>query len=391
MRLLIILAALIFPLGTLFAEDLTVIEQDYAAARRLAAAEKKLLFVDFYTTWCGPCKKLDRLVYTNDSVRHVLGSDFILLKYNAENDSVYHLSKKYHVISYPTGLVLDAAGNTYNRRYSFRGEDFAALSEDLLGFAAEAKKRYDRGERYFGYGPEADPTIYPDYYRAYVDRTNLKLAPGVVTQYLDGTEDILSEAFFANLVYFGEESSDEVAARVIEQRQEYVRRFGEESVNVAFFGVVGAMMERAFVAQDEEAYAAAVAYARRSLNQKWADDVLPGFQQDYLKAVGRWQEYFDSYAVKKAAGEMDAGYLNYVCGKFYRECDDPVVLRQAAAWMREVTEKTPEFSYYKTYAGLLHKAGDAEEAARVVALARTAADREGLDPAKVSKALQEIE
>ena len=77
-------------------KDLIVINQNYNEALKIASKQNKLIFIDFYTTWCGPCKKLDKLIFQNDSIQQILKKDFILLKYNAENDTVFHLSKKHH-------------------------------------------------------------------------------------------------------------------------------------------------------------------------------------------------------------------------------------------------------------------------------------------------------
>ena len=93
-----------------FCQELKVIEQNFHDALELAIEENKLLLIDFYTDWCVPCKKLDEVVFKNDSVQTKLGNDFILLKYNAEEDSIYHLAKKHHVNSYPTGLILNKEG-----------------------------------------------------------------------------------------------------------------------------------------------------------------------------------------------------------------------------------------------------------------------------------------
>lgn len=95
---------------------LEVIDQDYAQAVALAKETGKLLFIDFYTTWCAPCKKLDKLVFQDEAMQEVMGRDFVLLKYDAEKDTVFHLSKKHHVSSYPTALVLNTEGYVVNRK-----------------------------------------------------------------------------------------------------------------------------------------------------------------------------------------------------------------------------------------------------------------------------------
>ena len=80
-RLLPLPAALTFAMSFAFAQDtLLVVEQDYPAARALAAAEGKLLFVDFYTTWCRPCKELDRDIFRDETHGRRLGEDYVLLR-----------------------------------------------------------------------------------------------------------------------------------------------------------------------------------------------------------------------------------------------------------------------------------------------------------------------
>ncbi|MEO0687575.1 MAG: thioredoxin family protein [Cyanobacteria bacterium J06649_11] len=119
---------------------LTIIEQDYKRALELAAEQDKLLFIDFYTVWCGPCKKLDKYVFHNDSVKGLLAQQVVLLKYDAEQDTTFHLSKKYHINSYPTGLLLTSEGNVLTRKMGFPGSDPASLSRSVLDFVGEGVK-----------------------------------------------------------------------------------------------------------------------------------------------------------------------------------------------------------------------------------------------------------
>ncbi len=44
----------------------------------------KKIFVDVYTTWCGPCKLLDRNTFTNKDVINYLNKNFYSVKFNAE-------------------------------------------------------------------------------------------------------------------------------------------------------------------------------------------------------------------------------------------------------------------------------------------------------------------
>jgi len=59
--------------------------QDYKSASVRAAKEKKLLMVDLYADWCGPCRMLDKTTFSNADVQAALSRDFIAVKVNIES------------------------------------------------------------------------------------------------------------------------------------------------------------------------------------------------------------------------------------------------------------------------------------------------------------------
>ncbi|MDR3692734.1 MAG: thioredoxin family protein [Fimbriimonas sp.] len=83
-------------------------KKTYPVAAAEAKSSGKLMMIDFYTDWCGWCKKLDADTYPADAV--VKQSDkFVSIKLNAEKDADgIRLAKKFGINGYPTILFLDS-------------------------------------------------------------------------------------------------------------------------------------------------------------------------------------------------------------------------------------------------------------------------------------------
>ena len=56
----------------------------FEEAVALNKKEKKQFFVDVYTTWCGPCKMMDKYTFADPEVAKILNSNFYPVKLNAE-------------------------------------------------------------------------------------------------------------------------------------------------------------------------------------------------------------------------------------------------------------------------------------------------------------------
>jgi thioredoxin-related protein len=61
--------------------------------------DTRLLFIDVYTDWCGPCKLMDKLTFHDEEVAHYVNENFIPVKFNAESkESVVFKGKTYQWI-----------------------------------------------------------------------------------------------------------------------------------------------------------------------------------------------------------------------------------------------------------------------------------------------------
>lgn len=82
-------------------------ETDWKTAVDKATKEKKLIFMDVYTTWCHPCKLYDKNTFRDSAVAAFYNENFINLKCDAEKDWGIKAAKHYGVSGYPNFLYID--------------------------------------------------------------------------------------------------------------------------------------------------------------------------------------------------------------------------------------------------------------------------------------------
>ena len=115
MRTIVIVAfALLLSTGAM-SQGIEFFQGTYAEAQTKAKAEGKELFMDFYTSWCGPCKMMAKKYFTLESVGKVYNAKYICLKVDAEKGEGPELAKKYGVKAYPTLVYAKADGIQTNK------------------------------------------------------------------------------------------------------------------------------------------------------------------------------------------------------------------------------------------------------------------------------------
>ncbi len=77
----------------------------YQEAVTEAKTSNKLIMIDFYTTWCGPCKMLDKTTWKDEKVQKWLEENTVALKVNAEK--LRSVAKKFNVSAYPAIVFID--------------------------------------------------------------------------------------------------------------------------------------------------------------------------------------------------------------------------------------------------------------------------------------------
>ena len=116
----------------------------------IAKKEKKYVIIDFYTDWCGWCKKMDNLTYSDREVQRLLSSHFVSIKINAEDElhSLVYENKTYTyaeftqylgINGFPTTVFLDPDGKAITKVPGFIQKE--KMAKILNYFSSESYKK----------------------------------------------------------------------------------------------------------------------------------------------------------------------------------------------------------------------------------------------------------
>lgn len=200
----------------------------YAEGLKAAKAEGKLLFVDFYTEWCGPCKMMANNVFPQKDVGDYMNAKFVCLKIDAEKGEGVELAKRYAVKAYPTFVIIGADEKEVGRKVGGgSAADFMAAIERIVDpekTPERLRERYAGGER-TGELVEAYAALLKE--EAYDDRRNgeAKLAEidALVQDYYAGLSDaerLKEENLFVYMDYT-RSVEDESARFMVAHREDF--------------------------------------------------------------------------------------------------------------------------------------------------------------------------
>lgn len=115
------IALFVFSCSYLMAADPLFKDLKFEDALVKADQEGKVVFVDFYTDWCGPCKLLDKTTWRDPNVIEFLNQYTIPLKINAEGKR--NISSRYHIQAYPSLAYINPDGKLLSMTKGYKTSD----------------------------------------------------------------------------------------------------------------------------------------------------------------------------------------------------------------------------------------------------------------------------
>lgn len=115
MKKIVLLGMMLGIAVQLFAQGINFQEMPFPKAVELAKKQNKMLFVDCYTSWCGPCKFMADSIFPQPETGDYFNKRFISVKYDVEKADAKEFNALYSVGSFPTFWIFSPEGEVIYR------------------------------------------------------------------------------------------------------------------------------------------------------------------------------------------------------------------------------------------------------------------------------------
>ena len=355
-------------------------------AKAKAQAEGKLIFVDAYAVWCGPCKRMSNNVFPLEEVGKVYNEFYVSLKIDMEKPMGTAFGKNYPVQAYPTLFYLDADGNVLEKIVGGRSvEDFITLGKKFSSKASpggvQYSKKYEEGDR-------SAETVY--HYITQLNKSGKNILP-IVNDFIKNHTSWTSEWELRMLYEASVESDSKVFDLMMQHKKLLEKYYTSEELDQRIRNACLRTAQKAAEYEYPELLDKAKATAKAQLAKGYKSFQL---QADLYYAA----ELQDSKAFSKQMGDADKVFedspaiLFTLVEKSEKNfASNPQISTKSLQWMELALKKEPSAGGYFKLAQMYARRGQKDRAREYAAQALQMAEANKENTFAIQSFLERLE
>lgn len=384
MKNLILLFAFAVLLGSnSFAQD--GIHFNYGTWNELLAKaeeENKLIFVDAYTTWCGPCKKMERDVFSQPQVGEFFNAKFVNAKIDMEKGEGIGLARDFGIRAYPTLLFVNSQGDVVHQAVGYHSTD---LLLDLGEAALDPNRNYGSILEKYESGDRSPELLY-NYAMAKFDAMDDGYAQ-IAEEYLATQDDWSTRENMEFIYQMSNDLDSKMARHLIENRSDYEERLGERAVA----GKMNELVQNKVATAESESDLESVESFIEEAYGAESGEMIGHLKMGYYAQKEDWSGFAkiaDAHYEKFPAQSWDE--LNELAWMFYEVADGKKNLKCALGWAQKSVEMDSNYYNNDTVAALYYRLGKKKKAMATAEKAIELAKKSGDDYSATQLLLENI-
>ncbi len=351
-------------------------ENDLSWEQMLVKAknENKYIFMDAFTTWCGPCKYMAANIFTKQAVGDLFNKNYVSVKVQLDTTSkdderikkeyvfAHNIMTEYKVNVFPTFLIFDANGKLVHRMVGSSEEP--EFIEKANGALNPENQYYLMLEKYRSGNTETAFLL--NLLKASQNAFDKENKVKILAEYLNTQKDFRTKEN-AEMIVESTESTKDASFKILMENAEIFDELLNSTkatssvVDIIKHDIIFPAFNREIITDLDwkKVYSDVNNNYPKYANEAVVSAKINYFQSkhdrtNYIKAV---QDY-----MKKYGSKVTSAQLNEFSWNFFEYTSNEDVLKNALEWSKKSIEENNNPMYMDTYANLLYKTGNVNEA-----------------------------
>ena len=364
-------------------------EGDWKSVVSKAKAENKYIFVDCYTTWCGPCRAMEQNVYPQKEVGDFFNEKFINVKFQLDTtnhdadqikrrykDAAY-INKEYKINAYPTYLFFSPDGELVHVEVGGGlPQEFITKASNALNPQSQYYtqiKKYENGNR--------DAAFLKNLTVLAIHAYDLQAASKYAKEYYATQKDLLSKdnlEFVYRTTFNVSDTGFTLMMHNLSKFETVIdpQRLHSDLVMI----IIQSELQTINANWSEKEWTD----FENDLLRKYPDygeEVLVQIKTNHFRGKSSWKNYSKAVTRYMSTKYPSVSSLNEFAWTVFLQCNDKEVLEDALMWSKKsfTDQSKVEPGYIDTYANLLYKLGRNKEALEWEMKAQDIAIEQGAD------------